>query len=224
MSTEKIVSLQVSEDDMNKLLTGKRKRRSTRRTESFLGGTGEPVPAPAPATSEIKSVPAPVESEVKQEQPIIPVSTPVTIPASAPASLPAPNPILNPAPQTGGDVKIIPKKTVTQLPKIMPTKKRHPIVAATIKKPKLLVVSKVEIPTTPLKKRRFTEKRISLHIKPLAKTRKERRLMKDKISKMPFAAVRKMLISKGLIKVKANPPEDIARNMLHDFMMLHTME
>jgi len=88
-----------------------------------------------------------------------------------------------------------------------------------------LLIQKKEVePKNHTIKRRFTARKISLTLKPFANTRKHRKQLKEKIAKMPIAAVRKLLIQKGLMKPNANPPDDISRNMLHDFMMLHEIE
>jgi hypothetical protein len=77
----------------------------------------------------------------------------------------------------------------------------------------------------PTKKRRFTERRIKIDLKQAATTRKQRSFVKSKIASMPIATVKKMLIRKGLLKSKgATPPEDMMRNMLKDYYMLHAAE
>ena len=214
---------------------GKRRRRSTRHNtdsnktpqeHTTIVKESANIAAPPVATPVPILAPAPV--------------TPATVPAPTPAPAATQTSTITAAaaaavrtPQTAVGVKIIPKKKESQH-KILPTKKKHPLVATTMKKPKLIVKTKAaeekqetkEAKETkePAKKRRFTEKRISLNLKPFQKTRKERKQMKEKIAATPIAAVRKMLITKGLLKPKANPPDEIARNMLHDFMMLHAIE
>jgi hypothetical protein len=77
----------------------------------------------------------------------------------------------------------------------------------------------------PTKKRRFTERRIKIDLKQAATTRKQRSFVKSKIASMPIATVKKMLIRKGLLKSKgATPPEDMMRNMLKDYYLLHAAE
>jgi hypothetical protein len=77
----------------------------------------------------------------------------------------------------------------------------------------------------PPKKRRFTERKIRIDMKQVASTRKQRSFVKSKIATMPIATVKKMLIRKGLLKPKATtPPEDMMRNLLKDYYLLHAAE
>lgn len=80
-------------------------------------------------------------------------------------------------------------------------------------------------PSLPGKTRRFTERRISIEMRPAAATRKQRRRLKDRIAEMPITSVRKLLLSKGLIKLKSTmPPAEMMRSMLKDFLLLHTAD
>jgi hypothetical protein len=126
---------------------------------------------------------------------------------------------------------------------IVPAKKKisaAPSAHATLRKPKFLVPSlnspKTSTPATGLppatpaatgretRKRRFTERRISIEVKPAA-TRKYRKTVGKQIESMPIAAVRRMLLRKGILKPKATfPPEEMMRSMLKDYMLLHAAE
>lgn len=200
---KKIVSVTLSETDEKALTGGKTRRRRQRRNAEEMAST-----------------------DVQKEIAPVPVQTPVQIPVQIPVQTQAPALTA----QTGG-VKLAAKKhsgtpapSITPAPKILGKKKSN-VIAQTIKKPKLLVQKKEETKNHTIKqKRTFTARKISLILKPFASTRKQRKQLKDKIAKMPAAAIRKVLIQKGLMKPKANPPDDISRNMLHDFMMLHAIE
>ena len=141
--------------------------------------------------------------------------------------------------------------------KIVPTKKRISAAPAaqTLKKPRLVVPlaaalanpattspkngtesAKVGVIASPVasvpqqkpsKKRRFTERKISIEVKSAKATRKHRRNLKHKIESMPIANVKKLLLRKGVLKPKEDgkmPPEDMMRSMLKDYLLLHTAE
>jgi hypothetical protein len=74
-------------------------------------------------------------------------------------------------------------------------------------------------------RRRFTERRIKIEVKPTVKTRKSRKVLKERIDGMPIQAVRRLLIKKGLLKPKATvPPEPMMRSMLNDYYLLKQNE
>ena len=81
-------------------------------------------------------------------------------------------------------------------------------------------------PNEGLKRRRkFTERRIKIEVKPTIKTRKSRKALKDRIDGMPIQVVRRLLIKKGMLKPKATvPPEPMMRSMLHDYYLLKQSE
>jgi hypothetical protein len=155
-----------------------------------------------------------------------------------------------PAPVTGGAktavAKIVPtKKRISAAP-----------AAQTLKKPRLVVPlaapltnpattspknatesAKVGVSANPApppmqsksapKKRRFTERKISIEVKSAKATRKHRRNLKHKIESMPIANVKKLLLRKGVLKPKEDgkmPPDDMMRSMLKDYLLLHTAE
>jgi hypothetical protein len=70
------------------------------------------------------------------------------------------------------------------------------------------------------KKRRFTERRLSISMKHVVGTRKHRKSIKKQIAKMSVEEIRKTLQKKGILRSKANPPEEMLRNMMRDFLML----
>lgn len=77
-------------------------------------------------------------------------------------------------------------------------------------------------------RRAFKERRISLTVQPLKKSRKYRRTLRARVAEMPLQQVRRMLLRKGVLKPKADvekaPPEEMMRSMLVDYMMLHHAE
>jgi hypothetical protein len=141
--------------------------------------------------------------------------------------------------------------SVTTGPKILLTKKRISAAPAahTLKKPRLVIAAggmvgaplpKNSTPSSETetakqgvmaggmkKKRRFTERRISIEVKSAATTRKHRNKLTHKIDAMPIASVRKLLLRKGVLKPKAEgkmPPEAMMRSMLKDYLLLHTAD
>jgi hypothetical protein len=68
------------------------------------------------------------------------------------------------------------------------------------------------------KKRRFTERRLSIAVKQDKSTRRQRKHMKRKMAKMSVEEIRKILIEKKIIKPKANPPEEMMRSMMRDLL------
>ncbi len=134
-------------------------------------------------------------------------------------------------------------------PKILPTKKRISTAPAaqTLKKPRLLVpisgaappqaeepastekesVAGTRVGGGPKQTRRFKERKISITMKPSKASRKFRKTVKARVAAMPAAAVKKLLLRKGVLKPKQDggaPPEDMMRNMLTDYLMLHNSE
>jgi len=202
---EKVLSVTLSEAD-EKAMT---KKSTTRRRRSRKLEGGEEV--------------------MQLEKEVVPVSA-VPVPAvSAPAvpAVPIPSVAISNVPGVGGAVKIVPKKhstpqtPTTSAPKLVMNKKRTSLpISSTLKKPKLVVTAQPE----PKKKRRFTERKISITMKPLATTRKHQKDMKEKVSAMPIAQVKKVLLQKGLLKPNHKTPEEILRSMLIDYMMLHAQD
>jgi hypothetical protein len=77
----------------------------------------------------------------------------------------------------------------------------------------------------PLNRRKFTERRIKIEVKHIVKTRKSRKLLRERIDAMPIQAVRRLLIKKGILKPKSTlPPEPMMRSMLHDYYLLKQRE
>jgi hypothetical protein len=153
-------------------------------------------------------------------------------------------------PSATASAKLLPKKRISSAPAATLKKPRIPIRPA----PEIAISQKrggaiLNVPTKPSvpieppkpalagttavggatptaqKKRRFTERKISIDMKQAATTRKQRKFVKSKIANMPIATVKKMLIRKGLLKSKATaPPEAIMRGLLKDYYLLHAAE
>lgn len=71
------------------------------------------------------------------------------------------------------------------------------------------------------KKRRFTERRMSISVKSMEATRKQKKNIRKKIKSMTTEEIRKFLLKKGILKSTSNPPEKILRSMMKDFLQLH---
>ena len=81
------------------------------------------------------------------------------------------------------------------------------------------------MPKPVAKKRRFTERKISITVKPFASTRKVSKGIQDKVKAMSVSQVKKVLLRKGLLKSQhAATPEAILRAMLTDYMSLHNAD
>ena len=117
-------------------------------------------------------------------------------------------------------------------PRILPTKRKSggsPAMVATRKKEKLVISSTP--PNNPKnttggahaltsRTRKFRERRISITVKPGARTAAKR--IREKIAVMPISSVRRTLMRKGVLKPSGKPlPEAMMRSMLQDYMMLH---
>jgi hypothetical protein len=64
-------------------------------------------------------------------------------------------------------------------------------------------------------------------MKPSKASRKFRKTVKVRVAAMPAAAVKKLLLRKGVLKPKKDgsaPPEEMMRGMLTDYLMLHNSE
>jgi len=124
-------------------------------------------------------------------------------------------------------VSLNPPSAGGAMPKIIPKKKHlsKAPTAGTVKKPALVIQSpKTTVPETKegsTRRRRFTERKISVPIRSTATTRKQTHTVKEQIAKMPIASVRKMLLRKGLIKANARTPDEMSRALLLEYMLLH---
>jgi hypothetical protein len=127
-------------------------------------------------------------------------------------------------------VSLNPPSAGGAMPKIIPKKKHlsKAPTAGTVKKPALVIQSpKTTVPETKegsMRRRRFTERKISVPIRSTATTRKQTHTVKEQIAKMPIASVRKMLLRKGLIKANARTPDEMSRALLLEYMLLHRAE
>jgi hypothetical protein len=223
----KVLNVMLSEAD-EKAMSRTTTRR--RRNRKVVGG-GEEVLQVDKEKNITTLVPAPVQAPAPAPAP---VPAPVPVQAPALATAPTPTPTLSTPGFTGGVVKLAAKKHSASpalpsptLPKLVMNKKRTTLpIASTLKKPKLIVGTKPSIQTItevePKKKRRFTERKISITMKPFATTRKEKKDMKERVEAMPLANVKKILLRKGLLKPNHKTPEGILRSMLHDYMTLHS--
>ena len=224
MSDVKEVKVTLTEKDAKQFArttTRKRKMKGgddTTEIEDFrlnkLNGN-EPKPTP-----DITAALVPVTSNIVPVTAKVPA--PVTIVAekkTAAVSLNAPPAVaLN-----GGSVpKIIHKKKhLTKAP-----------TASVVRKPALVIRPVTQNPIVPApipkggvtRRRKFAERKISVPIRSAAVTRKQTHSVKEEIAKMPLASVRKMLLRKGLIKASANTPEEMARSLLLEYMLLHRAE
>lgn len=74
--------------------------------------------------------------------------------------------------------------------------------------------------------RRFKERKIKLTVKSSRVTREMRHKVKAQVLAMPLGDIRKLLLKKNIIKQSAAEklPEEMLRNMLRDYMMLHNVD
>lgn len=74
--------------------------------------------------------------------------------------------------------------------------------------------------------RRFKARRIKLTVKSSRAARELRHKVKAQVRAMPIVEVRELLLKKNIIKTSAAEklPEEMLRNMLRDYMLLHNAE
>ena len=244
MSDYKDVTVSLQPQDEKALLRTKTRRR--RRGAGMLDPVDNTGLAPVVTVkADTAALALPVTAmPTVHAQPIIPV-LPI-LPAAA-SMAPAPT-VPTPVP-TGGAasiVKLQAKKVLTvpapHVPsptalRIVPHKKRVTTVAAahTLKKPKFTIPNPPVAQIDPLlkksnpepvkSKRTFKERRINITLRPNNQTRRMRKTLKAKIASMPIAAVKRTLLRKGVLKPKAKePPEEMMRNILRDYLLLHAAE
>lgn len=214
---ELTVSLQPQDE---KALSRTKTRRRRRNAGTMEGGEVEPM---AVVKADIAYAAQPIAAEpVVLAQPTIPVvMTPTIITPIAPLATTT---------VVGGSITLQPKKT-SEPPRIILHKKRVSSAPAThtLKKAKFVVPA----PHPLLPKTRseggtpriFSERKISITMRPSSSTRRMRRTLKAKITAMPMSMVKRMLLRKGVLKPKATaPPEEMMRSMLRDYMLLHAAE
>ncbi len=141
--------------------------------------------------------------------------------------------------------------TVGGAAKIVPTKRRPTAAppAQTLKKPKFRVEGGGESPVggTPSTRvpgaekfgggsqsasgsfkqtRRFKERKIRLTVKSSRASRKVRKGVKARVRAMSLADIRAFLLKKNIIKASAADklPEEMLRNMIRDYLLLHSVE
>ena len=213
----------------------------TKMTEG--AGTATAPEALSPQASPAVPVAAPAKPALGPPQP--PQAPPVTVPPPVLALAPA----VKIAPKNGGS-----QAPPTPAPRLLPKKRIGTAPAAeTLKaKPKFVVEAgaattatedsqkggtfAADAPTSGTNRsavggarsrtrRAFKERRISLTVQPVKKSRKYRRTLRARVAEMPLQQVRRMLLRKGVLKPKKDtekaPPEEMMRSMLVDYMMLH---
>jgi histone H3/H4 len=238
MSEVKEVKVALSEADSKALLgggSGKSRRRRTRKATNEAPAPIEETAAPATAPEIIKIGGASNEP-ISPLAPVPPTIPPVVLPAVSSTSVVGGGGLVIPA----GTVNIKPKNSLAaptapaaNLARILPTKKRpmNAPAAATLKKPRLIV--EPAVPTPPAApaaqtRRKFRERSIKITVKPTATSRKFRKTLKSRVDSMPIAAVRRILIRKGVMKARvggaADPPPEMMRSMLKDYLMLNANE
>jgi len=214
MSDFKDLTVQLQPLDAKVLIPGAKTRRAPR--AKMEGGSSLDKAVDMPASAPVATV--------------VPVPEPISASSSmAPADIPLPSTPATAAPTVGGGTVKIKEKRNAPPPvgaKILPKKRA----AGSFKKPKLVVSSPA--PGTKIQKdggaktRRFSERSISIEMKPVSATRRHRKDLGKKIASMPEAAIRKFLLRKGVLKNKASTalPEPMLRSMLKDYLLLHTVE
>ena len=68
------------------------------------------------------------------------------------------------------------------------------------------------------RKRRFTERRLSISVKQDKSTRRQRKHLKRKMRKMTTEEIRAILVQRGVVKPKARIPDDMLRSMMRDLL------
>ena len=232
----KVVSVNLNPMDAKMLLPGTTTRRNRR--ARMEGGSNlekasdasAPVLAPASASA---PNPAPVLASLV---PPAPTPAPLVPPAPTPAaqdpelqtsfsslsSASIPPPV---TPAVGGAVNIKGKRHAPA--KILPKKK-----ITSYKKPKLVISALTPENGTKnanfggTKKRSFSERSISIEMRPVSATRKHRKNLGAKIASMPLAAIRQFLLRRGVLKNKARTsvPDEMLRSMLKDYLLLRAAE
>lgn len=245
MSDYKDVTVSLQPQDEKALLRTKTRRR--RRGAGMLDPVDNTGLAPvvtvkadtAAAALPVAAMPSPVAHPIISVLPVLPVAAPV-----APVA-----PAVPTSASTGGAASIVklqakkvptapapPMPSSTAL-RIVPHKKRVTTVAAahTLKKPRFTIPNPPIVQSDPLlkksspepvkSKRTFKERRINITLRPNNQTRRMRKTLKAKIASMPIAAVKRTLLRKGVLKPKAKePPEEMMRNILRDYLLLHAAE
>ncbi len=70
------------------------------------------------------------------------------------------------------------------------------------------------------KTRRFKERRMSITVKNLDQTRKQKKTIRRQVKQMDIKEIRKILLQKGMISEKSNPPEKMLRSMMKEYLLL----
>ena len=250
MSDYKDVTVSLQPQDEKALLRTKTRRR--RRGAGLIDPVETFAPSPivaikadtAAAALPVVAMPTVVAQPILSLPPILPIVQPA--PVAVLSSTTAVGGATAVTAVTGPIVKLQAKKVPTVLPppvpsptalRIVPHKKRVTTVAAahTLKKPRFTIPNPPATQTDPLlkksnpepvkSKRTFKERRINITLRPNNQTRRMRKTLKAKIASMPIAAVKRTLLRKGVLKPKAQePPEEMMRNILRDYLLLHAAE
>jgi hypothetical protein len=233
MSDIKELTVQLQPLDAKVLIPGAKTRRRNKKMEggSHLDKTSDAMPptssapAPVPAVAPLPpSLPEPLPSSSSMAPADVPLPvTPVATAATATTATTAAT-----ATTGGGTVKIKEKRNAPPAvgAKFLPKKRA----LSTVKKPKLVVCSPAHTKKSNVdggsKTRRFSERSISIEMKPVSATRKHRKDLGKKIGSMTPAAIRKFLLRRGVLKPKTSMslPEPMLRSMLKDYLLLHTAE
>jgi hypothetical protein len=196
------------------------------------------VPA-APAVPAVPAVPVPPAVPVVPAVPVAPAAPATAVPSVSPT-------LVSPPPK----VTLFGKKTSALKSAALPPPTQAPKLLAkritTLKKPKLVVKPAPPTATSassssgsssgetlpemtphqkPIasKRRRFTERKISLSVGGSVASTRKHRAKRIRVDAMPIAQVKSLLLRKGVLKPKANgkyPPEPMLRSLLKDYIAL----
>jgi hypothetical protein len=204
-----------------------------------------------PVATNVPQVQLPVATNVPQDQP--PVATNVSQ-VQPPVATNAPQPTTGGKIriQTRKRTHKAPTETKPLVPmaaKILPIKRFAPVAA----KPKLVIPPKTmkapkmekniphNLPKPDMKnetknetkeavkhekpkKRRFTERRLSISVDTVVKTRKHRKTVKIDVDSMPLEEIRAKLVARGILRKTAKVPDSMLRSMMKDLMLLNAPE
>ena len=116
--------------------------------------------------------------------------------------LPSNNSPNTPIPVSKMPVEIMPGK------KVMPTRKETKVHIQPVKRKNFTM------------KRKFKNKRITIHVDNANKIKKTAGLVEKQVASMKLGDITAKLRTRGLIREKANPPEAMQRSMMKDLLLL----
>jgi hypothetical protein len=122
------------------------------------------------------------------------------------------------APSYSPPVQAVPFITATAMDPFTPVSSDTQVDITGVINPELLKLSGGARKT--IKRRKFEARKVRISMKNVKTTHKNRKSLRKKVAAMNVVEIRKILLKKGILRPKSNPPESMIRSMMYDFLTI----